>query len=160
VLQHPTGPLAVVRALAVDASIPQRIVVGVDESPSAALALRWALAEAHLRGAHVDVVHAWHPSYVMASPVVGRPVASAALEDQARAVLDAAVDAEARALTGVSVDRLVVRESAAQAVLDVAQGADLVVLGSRGHGGFARRVLGSVTQHVALHAPCPLVVVP
>lgn len=94
VLRQPTGPLAVVRALAPDASIPPRIVVGVDGSPSAARALGWARAEARRRGAHVDVVHAWHPSHAMASPVVGPLMASAALEDHARAVLDAAVDAE------------------------------------------------------------------
>jgi nucleotide-binding universal stress UspA family protein len=160
VLHHSTGPLAVVRAPAPGGSSPQRIVVGVDGSPSAARALRWALAEARLRGARVEVVHAWHPSSLLASPVVGRPVASAAIEDRACAVLDAAVDAASGALGGVSVDRLVVRESAARAVLDAALGADMVVLGSRGHGGVARRVLGSVTHHVALHATCPLVVVP
>ncbi|HET6950470.1 MAG TPA: universal stress protein [Acidimicrobiales bacterium] len=161
-LHHARGPLAVVHGPPpeVGPSGAGRIVVGVDGSESARRALHWARHEARLRGAGLEVVHAWHPSYVMASPVVGRPVPTSALEEEAQAVLDRAVDTELAGAGATAVTRLLVRDSAPRAVLDTAQGADLVVLGSRGRGGFTGLVLGSVTHHVALHAACPVVVVP
>jgi len=64
------------------------------------------------------------------------------------------------ALSGVDVERTVVEGAAAPALIEAAEGADLLVVGSRGRGGFAGLLLGSVGQQCAHHAPCPLVIVP
>ena len=60
---------------------------------------------------------------------------------------------------GVNVRPKVVRGNPAQALLDAARGADLLVVGNRGHGGFAAALLGSVAQHCVYHAGCPVVVI-
>lgn len=170
-LHHTSGPLAIVRAPPssprddVEANDPDspasgRIVVGVDGSDAARRALRWALEEARLRRARLDVVHAWQAPYVVPSPFMRVPVDPGAVEKHARVVLDRVVDAEDMRRQPAPVERVLVQEGAARAVLDAAQGADLVVLGTRGHGGFSGLVLGSVSHHVAHHVRCPLVVVP
>ena len=139
-----------------------RIVVGVDDSEGSATALRWALAEAELRGASVDVVHAWH-FYPYTGDVTG--MASYAipyqdLEKSARQVLDRSVDRVHPVPTGVQVEPILVNGAAANVLLDVAQGADLLVVGSRGRDGFAGLLLGSVSQKCASHSPCPTVIIP
>jgi nucleotide-binding universal stress UspA family protein len=77
---------------------------------------------------------------------------------RAQQLLDDAVE---RGLTGQDVEltRTVTMGHPAKVLLDAAEGADLLVVGSRGHGGFAGMLLGSVSQHVVAHAPCPVVVV-
>jgi nucleotide-binding universal stress UspA family protein len=136
-----------------------RIVVGVDGSAGSQRALRWALEEARLRNASVHVVHAWHAPYVMPSPMA--PVVTYEydpIQRTAEDVLAGAVRAEDT--RGLDVHEVLVCDSAAPALLDAAKGADLLVVGSRGRGGFAGLLLGSVSQSVAQHAPCPVVVVP
>lgn len=136
-----------------------RIVVGVDGSETARRALRWALDEARLRSAAVDVVHAWQMPYPDGYPVRAVIVPAADLEQAARRVLDAAVGGSDTA--GVKeVEPLLVCDRAAGALLDTAKGADLLVVGSRGRGGFAGLLLGSVSQKVLHHADCPVVIVP
>lgn len=160
VLHRATRPLAVVPHRA-DVHVPSgRVVVGIDDSESARRALRWATDEARRRRARLDMVHAWHPSYVTASPVLGMPLGTGPEEGRARAVLDRAAVADAGTRGGsVAVDRLLVRGTPARAVLDVSRGADLLVLGARGRSALTAGVLGSVTSHVARHTCCPLVVV-
>jgi nucleotide-binding universal stress UspA family protein len=134
-----------------------RIVVGVDGSEGSASALRWAIAEAQLRGAAVDVVHAWLYPYVgEASFTIGEEE----FEAEAQAVLDRSVSQGGPVPSGVVVNPILVHGPAAGALIDAAAGADLLVLSSRGHGGFVGLLLGSVTQQCAHHAPCPLVIVP
>jgi nucleotide-binding universal stress UspA family protein len=169
-LHHANVPLAIVRAApsprgGVEATEPAspaggRIVVGVDGSDAARRALRWALEEARLRWARLDVVHAWQAPYVVPSPFMRVPIDPGAVEKHAQAVLDRVVDAEDIRRQPVPVEPILVQEGAARAVLDTAQGADLVVLGTRGLGGFRGLLLGSVSHHVAHHVRCPLVVVP
>jgi nucleotide-binding universal stress UspA family protein len=159
-LHHTTGPLAVVRASAPEGGTAGRVVVGVDGSDGSARALGWALAEARLRQAQVDVVHAWQPPYVVPAPYTGMPLDPEPVEKAARELLDRVLDREDLARQPASVERIAVRGTPAHAILETALGADLVVLGSRGLGGFAGLILGSVTHHVAHHAGCPLVVVP
>jgi nucleotide-binding universal stress UspA family protein len=141
--------------------MPPRIVVGVDGSDNARRGLEWAIDEAKLRGARLVVVSAWEiPSAVLASPV-----ATAAFDVKSWSAL--AEDTLDEALRGVDLssvsggwDRCVTEGPAAHVLLEAATGADLIVLGSRGRGGFLGLLLGSVSQHVAQHAPCPVVIVP
>ena len=139
------------------------IVVGVDHSEGAKAALRFALEEAKLRQATLRVVHAWQYAYIGSTgfegsyPAVGGDVTE--LRDAAERDLDATLQ-EAIPETGtVELERRVVENAPAAALVDESRGADLVVVGSRGHGGFAGLLLGSVSQQVAHHAACPVVIV-
>lgn len=137
----------------------ERIVVGVDGSEPSRAALGWAVGEARLRGAAVDAVHAWtYPVYGYAGGMMPAPVIDRErLVGAAAAVLDEVCDSVDAA--GVVVRRLLEEGPAARALLDAAEGASLLVVGSRGHGGFTALLLGSVSQHLAHHAPCPFVIV-
>ena len=141
-----------------------RIVVGVDGSPGAAAALRWALAEARLRGAILDVVVAWELSGTPDTDDCSCPSLSRLaheLEEAAGTTLDAAV--QALGPDGdVLIEQIVMRGSPALALLDIARYADLLVVGSTGLGGRRRVVLGSVGSvggRCIADAPCPVVVV-
>ncbi|HEX2850416.1 MAG TPA: universal stress protein [Acidimicrobiales bacterium] len=134
------------------------IVVGVDGSPGARRALEWAVAEAAVRKARLVVVHTWVYPYVGSPAFV--QVDPALLRDAARDLL-AHVVAEAREQNAdVEVEGSLVEGSAAHALIDAGKDADLIVVGSRGHGGFTGLLLGSVSQQCVHHAPCPVVVVP
>ena len=131
------------------------VVVGVDGSDGSLQALRWAAGEAAARGWRLRVVRAW--SYID-QPSGGFDPAYG--EDDARRGLDEALASLGDAATGLDVEPLVVCDLAARALLDAARDADVVVVGSRGFGGFEELLLGSVSSQVAHHAPCPVVVVP
>jgi nucleotide-binding universal stress UspA family protein len=137
-----------------------RIVVGVDGSEQSRAALRWALAEARLRDADVRAVYAW------AFPIVpGREFAPALaipldeLRAEANELIDTVVAEEVGDETDVRVTHLAIEGSAADVLVDASRNADLLVVGSRGHGGFAGLLLGSVSQQCAHHAACPVVIV-
>lgn len=138
------------------------IVVGVDGSPGSKAALRWALAEARLRGTALEAVHAWMPPYVAAglglAPVIDEEYLRAHRE-KAEEMLDTVLAEVADEAKGVDVRRVVAEGPAAQVLVERAAGADLLVVGSRGLGGFAGLLLGSVGQQCAHHAPCPVVIV-
>lgn len=139
----------------------ERIVVGVDGSENSIAALRWALAEAVLRQASVDVIHAWRRPYAGDVPVL--ITAAPALDEMKRGanrVLDDSVQRAGPVPRGVVVERIVVEDTGAGALLDASKGADLLVVGARGRGGFAGLLLGSVTSQIAHHARCPVVIVP
>jgi nucleotide-binding universal stress UspA family protein len=136
-----------------------RIVVGVDGSESSKAALRWAVRQAELTGSSVEAVVAWHYPVVMGGfgygPVSAMvlnfdEIAAKTMADTIAAVVDPA--------TPVHISSLVLEGNPAQVLLRAAEDADLLVVGSRGHGGFAAALLGSVSQHCAHHAPCPLVI--
>lgn len=134
-----------------------RIVCGVDGSEGSRQALAWAVEEARLRDARLDVVHAWHEPYVGGYPYTIASFDPGEWEASARQLLERAlseVDAG-----GVAVEKLVVHDVAARALIEAAKGADLLVVGTRGRGGFSGLLLGSVSSHVVHHAPCPTVVV-
>lgn len=135
----------------------QRIVVGVDFSPGAHAALHWAVDEARLRDASLEVVHAW--TYVVAAATGLAAIDPTFLEEAAHKVLDEVLG-ELGPVEGVALAPRVAEGPAAQILLEAAKGADLLVVGSRGRGGFAGLLLGSVSQQVAHHAPCPVVIVP
>lgn len=135
-----------------------RIVVGVDGSSENDDALRWANEEARRRGAALDVVHAWE------LPALGDPVGMAAADPvvflhAAEHRLSSVVDLTLGDHPGVEVRQTVVNGEPVRTLLDRAAGADLLVVGSHGRGGFAGLLLGSVSRACLSHAPCPVAVI-
>lgn len=138
-----------------------RIVVGVDGSPSSQLALRWAVRQAGLTGSTVEAVIAWRYPAMYAGYGVA-PVSAADpvnFDELATKTLNEVIAEAVDPGHAVRVTSKVAEGNAAQVLLDAAQGADLLVVGSRGRGGFAGALLGSVSQHVATHSPCPVVII-
>ena len=133
------------------------IVVGVDGSQHSADAVRWAVDEATLQGAKVVAVFAWHLPHV-STVHEALHVLDVDFEQEAREFLETAVQ-EAVPDAEVEIEQVVTEDPAAAALIAAAEGAELLVVGSRGHGGFTGLLLGSVSQQVAQHAPCPVVVV-
>jgi nucleotide-binding universal stress UspA family protein len=159
-LHHARAPIAIVRADGPGAGGRERVVVGIDGSEPSEAALRWALDEGAARKAVLQVVHAWE------APVIYGPVAGVsgsevdAIESGAHRLVDDMIERLGEEAAAVDVERTVVPGGPASSLLDAADGADLVVVGRRGLGGFGRLLLGSVSEHVARHAACPVVVVP
>ena len=141
----------------------QTIVVGVDESEGARRAFDWAIAEARAHGARLVLVHAYQPlsGYYPSSAVEGQHL-RAGIEEETRQAGEAFVKGLLAEVPGddVEIEPVVTRGRASEALLERAHDADIVVVGSRGHGGFTGLLLGSVSQQVVHHAPCPVVVVP
>ena len=139
------------------------IVVGVDHSDGAKGALRFALEEARLRQATLRVVHAWQFGHFGAAGFEGSlPPLGGELEDvrrSAAAALDETLRDVGADTDGVKIERRVDQGTAAAVLVEESRGADLLVVGSRGHGGFAQLLLGSVSQQCAQHAFCPVVIV-
>ena len=135
-----------------------RIVVGVDSSRTSLKALRWAIAEAELRGSELELVHAFpRPELVGMTMVVTLPTDDELREASAQVVAEAL---EAVGGAGeLTVTQRVGAGGPASVLVEAAQDAELLVLGSRGLGGFRGMLLGSVTQQVIAHATCPVVVV-
>jgi nucleotide-binding universal stress UspA family protein len=137
------------------------IVVGIDGSESARLAAQWAAREARLRNASVRLVSAWDiPTYGFSFGAVGisdnmiKAMQNAAEDNLAKAT------EEIRAIAKeIDVSTEVVEGQAAGVLLEAARDADLLVVGSRGLGGFRELLLGSVSQQCANHAGCPVVIV-
>jgi nucleotide-binding universal stress UspA family protein len=145
-------------------SVPgHRIVVGVDNSAGSAEALDWALAYARLTGGTVEAVTAWQvpPMYVYAYGWTPAGTEDAGIIRYAEKTL---ADRVAQAQGGddhpVPITTHVMQGPAAQVLLAAGKGAELLVLGSRGHGAFSGMLLGSVSQHCVQHATCPTVVIP
>lgn len=139
----------------------ERIVVGVDGSDSSKQALRWAVRLAELTHGVVEAVTAWDNPQFHGALGWLPPSSSdeAALKDRARTELTQAVEETVGAQSPVDVRIEVRYGTAAGVLLDAARDADLLVVGSRGLGGFGGLLLGSVAQHCTQHAPCPVVVV-
>jgi nucleotide-binding universal stress UspA family protein len=133
------------------------IVVGVDGSEPSLKALRWAAQQARLTGATLRVLTTWEVAtgtgWVPTFPVDYDPQAVA------RQALDEAVTETLGADPDVAVERIVKEGHAAPVLLAAAKDADLLVVGSHGHGAFAGMLIGSVSEHLVRHAPCAIVVV-
>jgi nucleotide-binding universal stress UspA family protein len=141
-----------------------RIVVGIDGSPESNQALRWALRQAELTGAVVEAINAWQvPVNAGWGPIeVGWSPAGRDADDLKKAseqTLNEAVDELAETSPPVTVHTRSMPGHPASVLLQAAHGADLLVLGSRGHGGFVGALLGSVSQYCVHHATCPVVVI-
>ncbi|MEU2110853.1 universal stress protein [Streptomyces sp. NPDC019507] len=134
-----------------------RIVVGVDGSASSRAALRWAVRYAGLVGATVDAVAAWD---VPGARSWSAPAVDTEFDEEQA---ERGLVEEVRDVLGESgasqVHERVVRGDAAEVLLDAAEGAQALVVGSRGRGGFRRALLGSVSHQCAIHASCPVVIV-
>jgi nucleotide-binding universal stress UspA family protein len=139
------------------------IVAGVDGSDGSKRALEWAAAEARFRHARLELVHAWYPPGVLYDGLDWMGTddeVRAELRRLAAQQLDETCTELAATLDGLDVDRVVVENTAAAALLEAAADADLLVVGRRGHGGFAELLLGSVSQQCAHHSTCPVTIVP
>jgi nucleotide-binding universal stress UspA family protein len=139
------------------------IVVGIDGSPNSQRALDWAMHEAAARHAALTVVavHEVSKGYWSSGPVIG--AVDDGLLAQLRQSAEAMTAKSAAALGDgqpASVNVHAVSGFAAKELIDASQDADLVVVGSRGGGGFARLLMGSVSSQVIDHSACPVVVVP
>jgi nucleotide-binding universal stress UspA family protein len=147
------------------------VVVGVDGSAGAREALRWAAAEARLRRTRLRVVHVTTSGFFGAGGAgYGYPYISGSvdtlpgagfsdLRHAADDLLDEAIaDVEADG-GGLEIERQIVEGGAVEVLVHAVAEGDLLVVGSRGHGGFAGLLLGSVSQQCAHHAPCPVVIV-
>jgi nucleotide-binding universal stress UspA family protein len=133
-----------------------KIVVGVDGSENGQRALRWAMDEAALRGSVLVLVHSVEMGLSVAEPYGGGYVLQQ-LQESGRLALD-----EATALVaarGIEVERRLETGSIAYSLIDASKDAELLVVGSRGHGGFTGLLLGSVSAACVHHAHCPVVVV-
>ncbi|MEO3748361.1 universal stress protein [Plantactinospora sp. B5E13] len=139
---------------------PPGVVVGVDGSAESLRALDWAAEEARLRGRPLRVVHAfiWPMLHVPLGPAPMAPP-DAGLRQQAERILDGAADRARRVAPGLAVSTELPEGAPAPALIEASHGAELVVVGSRGLGGFAGLLLGSVGVQVTAHAAGPVVVV-
>jgi len=135
-----------------------RIVVGVDGSDPSKAALVWAIRQGRLTGATVEAVIAWELPVNYGTPAPLMPPRTD-YEEVAREVITFAIADVSSPDEQVTIKGKVVEGNAPRVLLDASAGADLLVVGSRGHGGFAEALLGSVGQHCVHHATCPVVVI-
>ncbi len=139
------------------------IVVGVDNSAPAHQALDWAIREAGMRQAALTVLTVIP---AVASPYTGNPLSVPNAEEEVNKARQATEEAVAKSASGLagpqptSVTVKIFTGFPARELVDASRDADLVVVGSRGVGGFATLLLGSVSSQVAHHAECPVVIVP
>jgi nucleotide-binding universal stress UspA family protein len=141
------------------------VVVGVDGSRGSSEALHWAIAEARLRNAPLRAIHAWPYLQPAVPPLLGYPYSAESVdfivEDRQQAaeqMLERATS-ELASVHDIEIERVIGEGSAARVLIDAVGEDDLLVVGSRGHGGFSSLLLGSVSQQCAQHAPCPVVIV-
>jgi nucleotide-binding universal stress UspA family protein len=140
----------------------ERIVVGIDGSPGSRAALEWAMREAERTGAEIDAVLAYDSGLAWID--VGSEYEAAIVERSAKHAQDELHRAMSESLSvgssGVTVHPLVVEGAPAKVLVELGRDADLLVVGTRGRGGFAGLLLGSVSQRCVERSPCPVVVVP
>lgn len=137
-----------------------RIVVGVDGSEHAARALQYAIDEAGRRDdPTIEAIHSYHGMVYQPGMEFGYGAQPPKEKLEAEA-MDRLLNALEGAPKDVPIDPIVVADSPSHALIQAGRGADLLVIGSRGHGGFRGLLLGSTSLQVVTHAPCPVVVVP
>jgi nucleotide-binding universal stress UspA family protein len=139
----------------------QKIVVGIDGSEASKRALRWAVEDARARGAEVVALHAYEvpvpaPDAAPASPV-DLPGLVAEIHDEAQQFVTKIVDEVVGNVVSVDVAAIAVEDVPAKALLDASRDADLLVVGSHGHG-LSGLLLGSVSLECAQHAACPVLI--
>jgi nucleotide-binding universal stress UspA family protein len=128
-----------------------RVVVGIDGSPAGDHALEWAAAEAARSGAVLEGHTSYEPGYVF--------ISREEVQMAVKRVIDEATAHLADIAPGVSFNGVTHEGPAAKSLIDASKEADLLVVGSRGIGGFTGLLLGSVSQQCAQHAHCSIVIV-
>jgi nucleotide-binding universal stress UspA family protein len=135
---------------------PGRIVVGIDGSTASNDALRWAVRQAELTGSPLEVIMTWEwPASLGWSVPIPEGYDP---ETEVQQIIDAAVEAALAERPTVKADRKVVNGHPATVLVDATKGADLLVIGSRGHGEFVGMLLGSVSEFCTTNAHCPVLV--
>ncbi|MBL89005.1 MAG: universal stress protein UspA [Actinobacteria bacterium] len=140
----------------------RRIVVGIEGSGYAKAALVWAIEEALHREALVEVVTCYSPTYIPASPDLGYvPFDGANLISEVEKLQNEVVESamEIAGNPNIEIRKTIKKGKAPETLMSIAEGADMLVVGNRGRGGFAGLRLGSVSQAISHHSPCPLVIV-
>jgi nucleotide-binding universal stress UspA family protein len=128
-----------------------RVVVGLDGSQASVRALEWAASEASRTGSILEGHASYDPGYVFISSDQVRMAMKKVLDEAAKHVAEIA--------PGVTFKGVAHEAHAAKVLVDASRGADLLVVGSRGLGGFSALLLGSIGQHCAVHAHCPVLIV-
>jgi len=128
-----------------------RIVVGIDGSEESLRALDWAAAQAEQTGATLDIHTAYEPGYTF--------ITYDEVERTMDRLIAGATSRVAEAHPSVPISSGTHQDSPTKVLIAAAEGADLLVVGTRGRGGFNGLLLGSVSQQCSLHAPCPLLIV-
>jgi nucleotide-binding universal stress UspA family protein len=139
----------------------EHVVVGVDGSPASTAALAWAIRHARGLGATIHAVIVWHyPDAAGQAPVGVAPKSVTTGVEQSRdEILEQAITDAVGTDPGVPIEREIAYGHPAQVLIDESKDADLLVVGSRGHGGFTGMRLGSISMHCVTHALCPVTVV-
>jgi nucleotide-binding universal stress UspA family protein len=135
---------------------PGRIVVGIDGSEASNDALRWAARQAALTGSPLDVIMTWEwPASLGWSVPIPDDYDP---ETEVRQTVDGAVEAALAEYPDVKAERRVINGHPSTVLVDATKGADLLVIGSRGHGEFVGMLLGSVSEFCTTNAHCPVLV--
>jgi len=133
------------------------IVVGIDGSEASLCALRWAVAQTKLTKSTLEMIATWeYPTSLGWAPAYPSDWDPAGDTKKALAKI---VDDEIGANPGFDVRQVVVEGHAAPVLVQASAKAELLVVGSRGHGEFAGMLIGSVSEYCAMHAQCPVVIV-
>ncbi len=152
-----TVPVVVVHGHPDPAPDKRPVLVGVDGSPQSIEALRWAADEAALRGVTLRVVHVWTGVPTLYSGYY--PVELPPLEKAAQSVLDYSLHEGLGGRNDVLVDATLIHGPTVPSLLDASEFAQLLVVGARGHGGFAELLLGSTSHQCLTHAEGTVVVI-
>ena len=132
-----------------------RIVVGLDGSEESVRALEWAVRQAGLTGSRLQVITVWQWPAMYGTA----PMPEIDYEGDTRRAVVGRVDEVRAHHPDLEIDFDVVAGPAAQALVQASSGAELLVVGSRGHGAFAGALIGSVSLHCVHQAHCPVVVI-
>jgi nucleotide-binding universal stress UspA family protein len=158
VVQHAACPVVVVRGD--DDRSGKPIVVGVDGSPASEAAIGFAYEQASRMGAPLVAVHTWSDMLPMSAfPIVPHAFDWPEMQNEELELLCQRLAGWQEKYPEVQVDRIVTQDSPARSLIDQARDAQLIVVGSRGRGGLAGLLLGSTSQALLHHAPCPVAVV-
>lgn len=159
-LHHATVPVAIIRDDERTEVKAGKVVVGVDGSDTSRRALDWALDEARARGGYVEVVHSWMLPASYGYPTLAVPDLTV-FEEAAEGVVDHLLEHADTSGMSRPISRVVIGGTSTAGLLTArADDAELLIVGSRGIGGFQGMLVGSVAHHLAHHSPCPLVVIP
>ncbi|MDX8141416.1 universal stress protein [Lentzea sp. NBC_00516] len=135
------------------------IAVGVDGSPAARAALRWAVGEAQRRGCRVDAIAVWRSDSGIVIGALTAEVGMQLTREAIQAGHDAMLEEAVNGLEGAEIRRVLVEGDPRTVLTEASQEADLLVVGNRGHGLIAEAILGSVSAYCVRHASCPVVVI-